>query len=142
VDFDYSALRHLPSPFYRVSIKAIIFDGNQRLLVGKASDGTWEIPGGGFEQNENIEECLDRELKEELGVGISSLGRVICFYRGMNKRGYASLKIGLRAHLESYNFEYRDLAEAQFVTKEELLNLPMERDEKGIKDCVSLIWPK
>lgn len=140
MDFDYSILRHLPSPFYRVSVKAIIFDGNNRLLVGKTPKGTWEIPGGGFAHNENIQECLNRELKDEFGIGLATLGRVVCFYRGMNTRGYASLKICLQAHLESYSFKYGDLVDAQFITKKELLDLPMEQDEIGIKDCVNLIW--
>jgi 8-oxo-dGTP pyrophosphatase MutT (NUDIX family) len=141
MDFNYSALKELPSPFYRVSIKAIVFDGNNRLLVGKEPGGTWEIPGGGFEHNESIAQCLNRELLEEIGIGLASLGRIVCVYRGVNKRGFISLKIALQAHLVSYDFRYRDLLDAQFVTKEELSGLDMGDDENGIKDCVDLIWP-
>jgi ADP-ribose pyrophosphatase YjhB (NUDIX family) len=141
MSFDYSLLRELPSPFYRVSLKLIILDGQNRLLVGKAEDGTWELPGGGLEHDEDISECLNRELKEELGVELGSLGAVVCLYRGTNARGYQAVKIALNATLNSYDFKYGELIGSKFVTKEGLLKLKMNDDEKGIKDFFEQIWP-
>jgi ADP-ribose pyrophosphatase YjhB (NUDIX family) len=134
-------LSKLPSPFYRVSLKLIILNDQNKLLVGKASDGTWELPGGGFEHNESLRECLSRELEEELGVKLGTLGEVVCIYRGVNSRGYWALKIALNATLESYDFKFGELTDAEFKTKEELLKLKMNSDEKGIKDFVNQIWP-
>lgn len=141
MDFDYSILRNLPSPFYRVSLKLIVRDNQNRILVGKASDKTWELPGGGFEHDETIEECANRELQEELGVNIKSLGKFICIYTGINVRGFRALKIALEADLESTKFKYGELVDSKFVIKEELLKLPMNDDEAGVKERVNLIWP-
>lgn len=135
-------LSKLPSPFYRVSVKAFVFDNQHRLLMGQAQEGVWEPPGGGLEYGEEIKDCLQRELQEELGVGLASLGHPIVIYRGINVRGFQALKIAFEATLDSLDFKFGDLTSAQFVTKEELLSLDMSTDEAGIKDCVNQIWPK
>ena len=53
---------------------AVIFYENRILAVqrGLSQDlsGKWEFPGGKVEQNESEEECLIREIKEELGLDI------------------------------------------------------------------------
>ncbi|MEY2340966.1 (deoxy)nucleoside triphosphate pyrophosphohydrolase [Acidithiobacillus sp. IBUN Pt1247-S3] len=51
---------------------AIVLKNRQVLLTRRASDqklaGFWEFPGGKVEEGESLQECLQRELREELGV--------------------------------------------------------------------------
>lgn len=57
-----------PSTFYRVSLKAVIRDGQGRVLVNKEGDcDTWSLPGGGWDHGETEQEALARELREEVG---------------------------------------------------------------------------
>ncbi len=52
---------------------AIITDDKGRILIGqrpegKALAGLWEFPGGKQEEGETVEQCIVREISEELDV--------------------------------------------------------------------------
>lgn len=57
-----------PDTFYRISLKAVIRNQDGHVLVNREHDSkTWSLPGGGYEHGETTEECLKRELREEVG---------------------------------------------------------------------------
>jgi 8-oxo-dGTP diphosphatase len=54
-------------------VACALIDADNRVLVaqrpeGKAMAGLWEFPGGKLVPGESPEQCLIRELREELGV--------------------------------------------------------------------------
>ncbi len=54
---------------------ALIFRGGKLLITQRPAKahlgGLWEFPGGKREPDETFEQCLVREIREELGVEIS-----------------------------------------------------------------------
>ena len=63
-----------PQPITDVSA-ALIFRSGKLLITRRHSaahlGGLWEFPGGKREPDETFEQCLVREIREELGVEIS-----------------------------------------------------------------------
>lgn len=56
-----------------ITVLAAIIEKEGRILLcrrapGRSNAGKWEFPGGKLEAGETEQECLARELREELGV--------------------------------------------------------------------------
>ena len=53
---------------------ALVFRGGKLLITQRNAEahlgGLWEFPGGKREPDETFEECLARELREELGIEV------------------------------------------------------------------------
>lgn len=67
-----------PNTFYRVSVKALIRDPNNRVLVIKENQDTWSLPGGGLDHGEDPASGVLRELREELGIKEAEINGIVC----------------------------------------------------------------
>jgi ADP-ribose pyrophosphatase YjhB (NUDIX family) len=57
---------------YRVAVKIILVRDKQLLLV-KEDAGWFSLPGGGWDYDEELRAALDRELREEIDLGLSDV---------------------------------------------------------------------
>jgi len=68
---------------FRVNVIGVVFDTKTRkILIGKKENDphvpelSWCFPGGGPKHDEELEEAVVREVKEETGLTVVSLGSI------------------------------------------------------------------
>jgi A/G-specific adenine glycosylase len=98
--------------------------------AGGLLGGMWEFPGGKVEEDETLETCLIREIREELGIRIV-VGKTFGIYR----HAYSHFRITLHAFLCSVKSgEPKPIkaAELAWVIPDKLSNYPMGKVDRLI----------
>ena len=120
-------------PHFTVSAAVILRDGKV-LLARRPSKGLlggmWEFPGGKIEENETLEHCLKREIREELDAAIQ-VGEPF----GVYQHAYTHFSITLHAFLcELTGDEPRpvEAADLSWVSPVELPHYPMGKVDRQI----------
>ena len=72
----------MSAPKDRIRVVAAVIQRDGRFLVCQRSHlkrhgGLWEFPGGKIELSETIEAATERELKEELALEVTGIGRTL-----------------------------------------------------------------
>ena len=75
-----TALKH-----FRVGVSAVIFEQGRVLLALRRDIDWWNLPGGGMEIGETVEETVIREVLEETGLKVS-VERLIGVYSKPQKQ--------------------------------------------------------
>jgi 8-oxo-dGTP diphosphatase len=102
---------------------AILHNEQGQLLIArrkpeKSQGGLWEFPGGKLEPGEQAEDCLKRELLEEMNIVIEPYERF-----GVNEHDYESVRIRLIAYRARYvrgTIKLVDHDDYRWVTPDEL----------------------
>lgn len=107
----------------KVVTAAIIID-NDKVFIARRKDGNikgkWEFPGGKLEEKETYEECLKREIYEELNMNIE----IIKPFKEVIHE-YENGKIKLVSFLVkplSYDYKLSVHDDARWVLIDDLLN--------------------
>ena len=58
------------SRLFRIACFALIERGGAYLMARRRDIGWWNLPGGGLEAGETVEQGVAREVREEIGVAI------------------------------------------------------------------------
>lgn len=57
---------------FRVSVNALIFNHGRILLAHRRDIDWWNLPGGGMEAGETVEDAVRREVREETGLEVET----------------------------------------------------------------------
>lgn len=119
----------MPEHFYRVSVKGLILDETRKkFLVVQEDNRLWELPGGGLQHGELPQDCLRREIKEEMHLETTWVADNPSFFLTFHKQvdtGYWLANILYETKLTNLAFTPSDECIAvRFVTPGEALALP------------------
>jgi 8-oxo-dGTP diphosphatase len=121
---------------------AIILNSQNKVIVCQRSMSMhlplkWEFPGGKVELNEKPEECLIREIKEELDIKISVIKQL-----SINDHHYLDKSIRLIPFICRYlsgEINLREHVDFKYLDKENLLDLDWaEADLPILKEYLCL----
>lgn len=101
-----------------------------RRKEGKSMAGKWEFPGGKLEAGESEQECLKRELQEELGMKVEVGMRL-----GENEHHYESISIKLIAYqctFVSATYSLTDHDRYTWLNKEEIKKYDLAEADKPL----------
>jgi 8-oxo-dGTP diphosphatase len=102
----------------RIGVYSIIFNKKRdQILVIRTTRGGYFLPGGGLEEKENHEECLQREMLEETGFQV-----VMGEYLGQAQKYH--LAMGKNPTLNDAHFYLATLGKKE--------QEPVEKDEEPI----------
>lgn len=126
---------------------AVIRDDRDLILIDRRLakgllGGFWEFPGGKIEGNETVQECIKREILEEIGIDIAVDSHLITIDHTYSH---------FRVNLQVYNCRYLsgqaraiECEEIRWVTIQELDNytFPAANQEiiRALKDMVNSKW--
>lgn len=120
---------------YRKSVYGLVEHDSKILLIVDSRGGAWELPGGGVEAGESVQQALEREFMEETGLKIDSTE---CVLIGQVKGYFFSLerKLPLKTDRIYYRVKLQDqmsnlksdgngddISEAKFIPIDQINNL-------------------
>jgi ADP-ribose pyrophosphatase YjhB (NUDIX family) len=125
---------------------AVIFDDRRQkvLLTRRADNGLWCLPGGAMDPGESVEECCQREVREETGLEVR-LERLIGVYS--NRDQLVIYPDGNKVQIVVVSFEAyvsggslglsNETTEAGYFTPSEMSSMPMHgRHLERVEDAL------
>jgi A/G-specific adenine glycosylase len=118
--------RRAPLPHRRVAAAVILRPARVLVAQRQPDDllgGLWEFPGGTCEEGETLEDCLRREIVEELGVEVAVGPQIATL-----PHAYTHFRLTLHAflcRLKAGRPQPLQCADWRWVTLEEAAQLPM-----------------
>lgn len=127
------AMKKKPNPKI---VTAAVIEREGHILIAKRKQGwheagKWEFPGGTLEEGETPEQCLKRELLEELEI-VTDIGDLICTSEYSYTPDFTVRLLAYRATVTSGVFNLNDHEEIRWVKPADLANYDFPEADKSI----------
>lgn len=103
---------------------AIIERAGRFLLTqrpeGKLNGSRWEFPGGKVEYGEDPRACLEREIREEIGIVVRAKEPLDCSSHVYPDTGFHVVLLAIRCDFVSGEIQHEEIAAHEWVTPEEM----------------------
>ncbi|MGD1856241.1 MAG: A/G-specific adenine glycosylase [Leptolyngbyaceae cyanobacterium] len=127
-----------PLPHKQIGV-AVIYDDDSRILIDRRKQegllgGLWEFPGGKIEPDETVEDCVRREIKEELGIDIEVNDRLITV-----NHAYSHFKVTLNVFNSTHisgEPQTIECDEVKWVTLDEIDSYPFPKANSQIIEAI------
>ena len=137
--------KDFPDSFFRVTIKGLcVKDGKLLMVKQPLITGciAWELPGGGLDFGETPDECLRREIKEEMKLNLKNVSdkpHYAWTYKYENSRKmdwYYVLVLCYRIEFEDLNsfVSNKESIDIKFFNKEELSSIDRPEQMNKLPD--------
>jgi 8-oxo-dGTP diphosphatase len=118
---------------FRVGVNAVIFDGPRVLLSLRRDIEWWNLPGGGMEPGETVDEALRREVREETGLDVE-LERLVGVYSKPQKN---EVVLAFRCRVTGGQLiATEEMAESSYFAPEELPRNTLPKHRQRIEDAL------
>ncbi len=83
---------------FKIAVSAFMVKDGKVLILKRGDDdeaflpGTWEVPGGGIDQGETIEQGVIRETREEAGIDVT-VGRLFGYFEYVDGHGQKTVNL-------------------------------------------------
>ena len=124
--------------WYQVTVKGIVRDERGAVLMLREESGLLDLPGGRLEHGETFAECLERECREEMGVGCRVLDRLPRFaWSAPDKEGIWRVVLCFAIELSSFQFSWsNECVGSEFLRKEDFGSRPISPQTRPIIDWI------
>ncbi len=132
-----------PTTIYRVVAKALISDETGKILVVKENQDFWSLPGGGVDHGESAQDCIKREIQEEIGLTDVEVSEIVYSTNVyLDRRDMHMTWIVYKAKVNSSNFIFGDgVTDAKYIDIKEIEDTT-DLLEKLIVETVHAVSPR
>jgi len=131
-----------PLPHKHIGVAVIWNDQNQILIDRRKQEGLlgglWEFPGGKIEPDESVEDCIRREIQEELGIQID-VGDLLTTVTHTYSHFKVTLNVHHCTHLSGVP-QPIECDEIRWVTMETIEEYPFPKANIQIIEALKGYW--